>query len=272
MVMRITEAMTLVSGRHPRSGPAIAPFPLDAPEDDIRASRGRPVVLLVDDIDDCRDVYGQFLKHTGYDVVEASDGFEALAKAGALVPDIIVMDLWMPHLDGWESIRRLKSAPATARIPILVLTGDAYAQARTEAEAAGCQAYMVKPCLPMDVAAAVGRLVMESRSGGSPPAVKVLSERRAAGAGGRRESETGGGVLASVVADVERRSQELSRELGALDAELQGAPAGSDVVRARLRKAEEATAALSRHVEALKLIARSADVTITIPARRPRKP
>ena len=260
--------MTLVSGRHTRSGPAIAPFPLDAPEDDVRATRGRPVVLLVDDIDDCRDVYGQFLRHTGYEVVEASDGFEALAKASALAPDIIVMDLWMPHLDGWESIRRLKSSPATARIPILVLTGDAYAQARTEAEAAGCQAYMVKPCLPMDVAAAVGRLVMASRAGDTPPPVKVLQERRS---GGRRESETGGGVLASVVDDVERRSQELSRELGALHAELQGAPEG-EAVRARLRKAEEASAALSRHVEALKLIARSADVRITIPARRPRKP
>src|SRR5262249_17599525 len=97
-----------------------------------------PVVLLVDDIEDCRDVYGQFLVHAGYEVVEAADGQEALAKAIALRPDVIVMDLWMPHLDGWESIRRLKAAPATADIPVLVLTGDAYAQARQAAVDASC--------------------------------------------------------------------------------------------------------------------------------------
>ena len=75
----------------------------------------------------------------------------------------------MPHLDGWESIRRLKSTPATAHILVLVLTGDAYARARRDAESAGCQAYLVKPCLPMDVAAQVGRLLMDARAGDPSP-------------------------------------------------------------------------------------------------------
>ncbi|HEV7502782.1 MAG TPA: response regulator [Vicinamibacteria bacterium] len=134
----------------------------------VAASPRRPVVLLVDDIEDCRDVYGQYLRHTGYEVVEAADGQEALAKVDVRVPDVIVMDLWMPHLDGWESIRRLKASPATAKIPVLVLTGDAYEQARRDAEEAGCQAYMVKPCLPMHVTAEVGRLVLATKVPAAP--------------------------------------------------------------------------------------------------------
>jgi len=252
------------------SGPSRIPFPLaeDAPRE--KAARERPVVLLVDDIEDCRDVYGQFLRHTGYEVVEASDGHEALAKAAALAPDAIVMDLWMPHLDGWESIRRLKAAPATAHIPVLVLTGDAYAQARNDAESAGCQAYLVKPCLPMDVAAQVGRLLMDARAG-QPAPVRVMSERRS---GGRRLSESGGGLLASVIGDVERRHHEVSRHLEALEAdikEVHGARGQS--LQRHLDQAQETRRRLTQHIEALKVITRSADVKITIPARRgPRKP
>jgi two-component system, cell cycle response regulator DivK len=262
--------MPQVSGRDFGSGPAHIPFPLDASDPAEQASRQRPMVLLVDDIEDCRDVYGQFLRHTGYEVVEASDGKEALAKATALRPDAIVMDLWMPHLDGWESIRRLKASPATARIPVLVLTGDAYAQARSDAEAAGCQAYMVKPCLPMDVAAQVGRILVDARAG-DPSPVRVLSERRS---GGRRHSETGGGLLASVVADVDRGQQEFTRQLQALEADVQGVQgAKRAILQRRLEQVEEARAALARHIEALKVITRSADVKITIPARRgPRRP
>src|SRR3954467_2451437 len=109
--------MAQVSGHGSRSAATPPVFPLE-PDAADEASTGRGVVLLVDDIEDCRDMYGQFLRHSRYKVVEASDGNEALATAAALRPDVIVMDLWMPHLDGWETIRRLKSSPSTARIPI----------------------------------------------------------------------------------------------------------------------------------------------------------
>jgi two-component system, cell cycle response regulator DivK len=224
------------------------------------------MVLLVDDIEDCRDVYGQFLRHTGYEVVEASDGHEALAKAAALRPDAIVMDLWMPHLDGWESIRRLKALPATASIPVLVLTGDAYAQARIEAEDAGCQAYLVKPCLPMDVAAQVGRLLVDVRAGTAPSEVRVLSERRS---GGRRDSETAGGLLAAVVEDVDRRYREVNRQLGEMEKDLQGVHGEKrTALLERLEKVRVTEKALARNIETLKLLSRSADVKITVPARR----
>jgi two-component system cell cycle response regulator DivK len=263
--------MTQVSGRPTPSGSPPPPFALeDAPR--LRDQpRRRPVVLLVDDIEDCRDVYGQFLRHVGYEVAEAADGREALARAGAVRPDVIVMDLWMPDLDGWEAIRRLKASPATAKIPVLVLTGDAYAQARSDAQDAGCEAYLVKPCLPMDVAAVVGRLAAAARAGAPHPEVRVLSERRS---GGRRRSETGGGVLAAVVEDVERRYQEAGRHLRAIESELRAVPGLDRTGLPRhLERFAEAQDALGRHIEALKVIARSADIKITIPARRgPRKP
>jgi CheY-like chemotaxis protein len=258
--------MSQVIGRDGRDARSAPPLPAVFDEAQPAKARTRPLVLLVDDIEDCRDVYGQFLRHTGYEVVEACDGSEALAKATTLAPDAIVMDLWMPHLDGWESIRRLKAQPGTAGIPVLVLTGDAYAQARSEAEEAGCQAYLVKPCLPMDVAAEVGRLLVDVRAGTAPSDVRVLSERRT---GGRRHSETAGGLLAAVVADVDRRHQEVSRELGAMEKELMGVEGEKrTALLHRLEKLRATEKALARNVDALKLISRSADVKITIPAKR----
>ena len=257
--------MTQVIGRDARTVPH-PPLVLDETPASPRAARSRPLVLLVDDIEDCRDVYGQFLRHTGYEVVEAADGSEALAMAKALAPDAIVMDLWMPHLDGWESIRRLKARPDTSSIPILVLTGDAYAQARTEAEEAGCQAYLVKPCLPMDVAAEVGRLLVEVRAGTAPSDVRVLSERRT---GWRRHTETGGGLLSKVLEDVDRRHHEVSEQLAEMEKELQALDGMKrTALLNRLEKVRTTEKALARNIETLKLISRSADVKITIPARR----
>jgi len=257
--------MTQVVGRDARPLPP-PPLPVDDSIASVKVSRARPLVLLVDDIEDSRDVYGQFLRHTGYEVVEAADGSEALAMAKSLAPDAIVMDLWMPRLDGWESIRQLKALPATAAIPVLVLTGDAYAQARTEAEDAGCQAYLVKPCLPMDVAAEVGRLLVDVRAGTAPSDVRILSERRS---GGRRDSETAGGLLAAVVEDVDRRYRDVNRQLGEMEKDLQDLKGEKrTALLERLEKVRVTEKALARNIETLKLLSRSADVKITVPARR----
>jgi CheY-like chemotaxis protein len=160
--------MEFASGRDVGAGRTRPPSALhDAPRE--RAYAGRPIVLLVDDIEDCRDVYGQFLAHAGYQVVEA-----------------------------------------------------------------GCQAYLVKPCLPMDVAAEVGRLLAETRAGGAErPQVRVLEE------------------------DARALPEAAAR-----------------LVRRRLADMQASREALVRHLEALKVIARSADVRITIPARRssPKRP
>ncbi|HEU0091422.1 MAG TPA: response regulator [Vicinamibacteria bacterium] len=255
----------VVGGRDARMVPSHS-FALDPPLTAARSPRSRPLVLLVDDIEDCRDVYGQYLRFTGYEVVEATDGYEALATAVTLAPDAIVMDLWLPHLDGWESIRRLKASPATASIPILVLTGDAYAQARHDAEAAGCQAYLVKPCLPMAVAAEVGRLLVGVRAGAAPSEVGAPPERRS---GVRRDSDTAGGLLAAVVEDVDRRYRDVSRQLREMKKELHGVEGEKRTALVeRLEKVRATEKALARDIETLKALARSPDVKVTVPARR----
>jgi CheY-like chemotaxis protein len=107
-----------------------------------------PLVLLVDDYPDNREIYAQFLVFAGARVEEAEDGHQALEKAFALKPDVIVMDLALPGLDGWEATRRLKQDARTKLIPIIALTGHALAGHSQGAIEAGCDVFLTKPCLP----------------------------------------------------------------------------------------------------------------------------
>jgi two-component system cell cycle response regulator DivK len=106
------------------------------------------LVLLVDDYPDNRDIYVQFLTHAGLRVEEAENGHQALDKAFTLRPNVIVMDLSLPGLDGWEATRRLKQDPRTRDIPVIALTGHALAGHSKVAFDAGCDAFIIKPCLP----------------------------------------------------------------------------------------------------------------------------
>ena len=112
------------------------------------ASRRKSIVLVVDDFADNREMYTQFLEFSGFRVAEAQNGHEALDKAFALTPDLIVMDLSLPGLDGWEATRRLKADDRTRAIPIIALTGHALAGHSKGAMDAGCDAFITKPCLP----------------------------------------------------------------------------------------------------------------------------
>jgi two-component system, cell cycle response regulator DivK len=107
-----------------------------------------PLVLLVDDFQDNREMYAMYLIHAGLRVAEASDGHEALEKAFALLPDIIVMDLSLPGLDGWEATRQLKRDVRSRHIPVLALTSHALDGFSEGARAAGCDGFVTKPCLP----------------------------------------------------------------------------------------------------------------------------
>jgi CheY-like chemotaxis protein len=107
-----------------------------------------PLILVVDDFADNREMYSQFLAFSGFRVAEAQNGHEALEKAFDLRPDLIVMDLSLPGLDGWEATRRLKSDDRTRGIPVIALTGHALAGHSKGAMDAGCDAFITKPCLP----------------------------------------------------------------------------------------------------------------------------
>ena len=91
-------------------------------------------------------MYGLYLKSKGCDVCTATDGAGAIRQAATLHPDLIVMDLAMPHLDGWAAVERLRRSPSTRGIPIIALT--AIPGARESARLSGCDAFMSKPCLP----------------------------------------------------------------------------------------------------------------------------
>jgi CheY-like chemotaxis protein len=114
------------------------------------AAKAQPngLVLVVDDFEDNRAMYAVYLSYSGYDVVEAGDGVEAVDMATRRMPDVIVMDLSLPVMDGWEATRRLKSDDRTRHIPIIALTGHAHAGQSRDARAAGCDAFLAKPCLP----------------------------------------------------------------------------------------------------------------------------
>jgi two-component system cell cycle response regulator DivK len=107
-----------------------------------------PLILVVDDFLDNRQMYAEYLAFSGLRVEEAENGHEALQKAFAMLPDLIVMDLSLPGIDGWEATRRLKADPRTKRIPVIALTGHALAGHSKGAMDAGCDAFITKPCLP----------------------------------------------------------------------------------------------------------------------------
>jgi len=111
----------------------------------------RPRVLLVDDYPDAREMYSEYLQFSGFDVLEAANGMEALQRAVDGTPDVILMDLSLPVMDGWEATRRLKADKRTAKIPVVALTGHALAGISEGAKQAGCDAFVTKPCLPEDL-------------------------------------------------------------------------------------------------------------------------
>ena len=114
-----------------------------------RSSRSKPpVVLIIDDVEDNREMYAMYLQHAGMRVAEAGNGHEALDQAFRLLPDLIVMDLSLPGIDGWEATRRLKADERTKKIPVVALTSHALEGYSEGARAAGCDAFVTKPCLP----------------------------------------------------------------------------------------------------------------------------
>ena len=105
-------------------------------------------ILVVEDQEDNRQILRDLLGNAGYELLEAENGADALTTVARQRPDLILMDIQLPVMDGYEATRRLKADPATQSIPIIVVTSYALSGDETKAREAGCDAYVTKPYSP----------------------------------------------------------------------------------------------------------------------------
>ncbi|MET0403504.1 MAG: response regulator [Cystobacter sp.] len=123
--------------------------------------------LVVDDYDDAREMYAEYLEFLGYEVETARNGQEAVDRARESHPDVILMDLSLPVVSGWEATQQLKSDAATRDIPVMALTGHVFDEASDRARDAGCDDFVPKPALPATVATRIQALLR--KTGSKPP-------------------------------------------------------------------------------------------------------
>jgi len=140
MTRKATPARPRDSGGN---GARTTPAKTDATVDDASA-----LVLVVDDFEDNRAMYVEYLQFRGFRVAEAVNGLEAIERTKELLPRVIVMDLSLPVMDGWEATRRIKADPLTKHIRVIALTGHAEPAHAKKALDAGCDDFVAKPCLP----------------------------------------------------------------------------------------------------------------------------
>jgi len=126
-----------------------------------------PLVLVVDDHAEGREVCARVLEQAGFRVITAINGLDGIVKALSQRPDVIVMDLAMPDLDGIDCTRQLALSSLTREIPVIVLTAHATPEAKARALDAGCRGFLAKPLLPELLIEEVGRLGGRPQSTGS---------------------------------------------------------------------------------------------------------
>ena len=124
--------------------------------------RVRPLVLIVEDQTELRQLYAQQLSISGFDVIEAGNGADAVAHTASHAPDVILMDLSLPIVDGWEATRRLKADHRTAHIPVVALTAHDGSGELQRATRAGCDWFVPKPCPPDALISEVRRVLAKA--------------------------------------------------------------------------------------------------------------
>ena len=117
----------------------------------------RKCILVVEDQEDNRQILRDLLTNGGYDMIEAENGQDAITAAEANRPDLILMDIQLPLLDGYEATRRIKANPALRAIPIIVVTSYALSGDEDKARAAGCDHYITKPYSPRALLAKINQ-------------------------------------------------------------------------------------------------------------------
>ncbi len=125
-----------------------------------------PTVLLVEDNENNRDMLSRRLERKGFSVALAVDGQQGVDEAVRILPDIVLMDLSLPTIDGWEATRRLKQDERTAQIPVIALTAHAMSGDRDKAIEAGCDDYDTKP---VDFKRLLEKINVLLRQGSAPP-------------------------------------------------------------------------------------------------------
>ena len=116
-------------------------------------------ILVVEDTEDNRRILRDLLTAAGYDLIEAVDGESGVAMAGAEKPDLILMDIQLPQIDGYEATRRIKADPALRHIPIVAVTSYALSGDEEKTRAAGCNGYIAKPFSPRQLLSKVREFV-----------------------------------------------------------------------------------------------------------------
>ncbi len=122
-------------------------------------SRAKPLILIVEDQSELRALYVMHLTISGFDVIEAGNGEDAVTRGTAQCPDVILMDLSLPIVDGWEATRRLKADARTAHIPVVALTAHDGSGELERATTAGCDWFVPKPCPPDALITEVRRIL-----------------------------------------------------------------------------------------------------------------
>jgi two-component system, cell cycle response regulator DivK len=123
-----------------------------------------PLCLIIEDHGDTREGYAEFLAFSGFEVLTAADGTAMWEILEDRLPDAIVMDLHLPKTDGWSLIRELRQAPRTREIPVVVVSASVRDSERLEAEYAGSDSFIPKPCDPDRIVAELRRLIDERKS------------------------------------------------------------------------------------------------------------
>jgi len=167
------ETKSVRRGRHGVNGRAdrhhVALSPDDTHGDDMAQAAvsafEAPLILIIDDVDDNRALYRGYLEREGYRVAEAPNASAGLTLARELLPAIIIMDLSMPDLDGWEATRLVKSDPTTRGIGVIALSAFREPAERRKARAAGADYFLAKPCIACELTLHVSECI---RLQGSP--------------------------------------------------------------------------------------------------------
>ena len=122
---------------------------------DAPTSSAQPTILVIEDYSDTRELLSGLLRYRGFNVIEAEDGLQGLLKASSTYPDLIILDLALPEMDGVEAARRIHAQPKLARTPIIVVSAYVTKEVEAQVRAAGCVAIFPKP---FDVTALLAKI------------------------------------------------------------------------------------------------------------------